>query len=140
MEATTAAGPAPKAERTDRPAPVARSPRFAMEHEGKQTPNLRFPGHLLQKDAGEPDRFLGQIPPALVDARRVIPADPESGVDRFEHRVEPLRQLAFLRNFELDAPVRIFVWARTRRWPIAAGETRKAWAMRLHPNPERSGA
>src|SRR5215472_3981630 len=86
--------------------PSARTPpRLAVEHESQQTSNLRFRWHQVQKDTAEPDRFLRQVPPALVDARHVIPADAETGINSFEHRVEPLWQLTLLRNLELDAPI-----------------------------------
>src|SRR5262249_1926705 len=86
--------------------PSARPPpRLAVEHESQQTSNLRFRGHLLQEDTAEPDRFLRQAPPSLVDARHVIPADAETGINSFEYSVEALRQLPLLGNLELDAPI-----------------------------------
>src|SRR5215469_12566942 len=86
--------------------PSARPPpRLAVEHESQQTSNLRFRGHLLQEDTADPDRFLRQVPPSLVDARHVIPADAETCINSFKHSVEPLRQLTLLRNLELDAPI-----------------------------------
>ena len=85
--------------------PPRRSAGFAVEHQSQQTANLGFPGHELQKDPCEPDRLLGQIPSALVNARHVIPADSEGGINSFQHGVEPLRQFTLLRDFELNAAV-----------------------------------
>jgi hypothetical protein len=60
--------------------PAVRPSSLAVEHQSQQAPNLRLPGHELQKDPREPDRLLGQIPAALVNAGHVIPADPEGGI------------------------------------------------------------
>src|SRR5215469_15145813 len=39
----------------------------------------------------------------LVGTGHVVPADSKRSIDRLQHRLEPLRQIAFLRNFKLDA-------------------------------------
>jgi len=54
------------------------------------------------------------------------PADSEGSVDSFQHGIEPLRQIALLRNFKLDTTIADFVFARKSRWPIVFGGTRKA--------------
>ena len=74
-----------------------------MEHKSQQTPNFCFSRHQLQKNAGEPERLLGQVTATLVDAGHIIPSNPKSGVNSFEDCVEPLRQLARLRDLELNA-------------------------------------
>jgi hypothetical protein len=71
-----------------------------MEHESQQTVNLCFLGHQLQKHSCKPDRLLGEIASALVHTGHVIPANAEGGVNRFQHRVQPLRQFTLLRNFK----------------------------------------
>ncbi len=76
-----------------------------MEHEGQQPPNFCFTGHELQKDSREPDRLFGEVPAALVGARHIVPPDAKGGVNRFKHRVEPLRQFMLLRDFELNTAV-----------------------------------
>src|ERR1700734_2870948 len=72
------------------PSPAGRPPCFAVEHESQQSLDFCFSGHQLEKDASQPDRFLGKFPAALVSAGHVIPANPEGGIDRFQHGVEPL--------------------------------------------------
>jgi hypothetical protein len=105
MAETTAESPARREEYSGRPAPPRQSSRFAVEHESQQPSNFRFSGHELPKDPSEPDRFLGKLTTALVDACHIVPADPESSVDCFKHRVEPLRQVTLLRSFELNTAV-----------------------------------
>ena len=83
--------------------PSRSAARFTIQHEGQQALNFGFAGHQLQKHAREPHRFLGQIAPALVGPRHVVPAEPESGVDRFEHGVKALRQITLWRDFERNA-------------------------------------
>jgi hypothetical protein len=52
--------------------------------------NFAFAGHELQKDPREPNAFLGEVAPALVATRHVVPTDPEHGVNRFQHGLEAL--------------------------------------------------
>ena len=106
-----------------------------MKDESQETLNLGFAGHELQKDPREPDGFFGQIAPALVGARHVVPADPEGGVNRFQHGVKALRQFTLLRDFERNTTAADFVFARNRRCPIVFGAIRKDWAMRAASRP-----
>ena len=70
---------------------------------------------------------------ARVRAARIGPPFREGGIDRLQHRAQPLAQVgAIIGNaLERDAGLSWILasWARTRRWPIVAGETRKAEAI-----------
>jgi len=80
--------------------PARGTPRFTVQHESQQTLNLGVARHQLQKNASEPDPFLSQIAPALVHACKVIPADAEGGVNRFQHSLQPLGQITLPRDFK----------------------------------------
>src|SRR5262249_56152620 len=106
-----------------------------MKDESQETLNLGFAGHELQKDPREPDGFFGQIAPALVGARHVVPADPEGGVNRFQHGVKALRQFTLLGDFERNTTAADFVFARNRRCPIAFPSITTHSALRPTPRP-----
>src|SRR6266566_1426958 len=63
---------------------------------------------IWQKNPRKPDGFLCQIAATRDNAKHVVPANSEGSVDSFQHGIEPLRQIALLRNFKLDTS-RIFV-------------------------------
>ncbi len=88
--------------------PACRAPCFTVQHKSQQALNLSLAGHELQKNPRKPDGFLCQIAATRVNAKHVVPADSEGSVDSFQHGIEPLRQIALLRNFKLDTTIADF--------------------------------
>ena len=115
---------------------AGRPARLGVQHQREEAERL---GRLRQQagdEAREVDRLAGQVAAGGVGAVGVGPALGEGGVDRLEHRVEPRRRARPARGWRRGCrPARILVLARTRRLAIAAGETRKAEAMRPASRP-----
>jgi hypothetical protein len=108
-----------------------------VQHESQQALDLGFARHQLQKHPRKPDRFIGQIAAALVGTDHVVPANSKRSIDRLKHRLEPLRQIPFLRNFELDATTADFCLRAQQALPHRFRCDRRRQARRAH-SPERN--
>jgi len=97
-----------------------------VQHKSQQALNLSLAGHKLQKNPRKPDGFLCQIAATRVNAKHVVPANSEGSVDSFQHGIEPLRQIALLRNFKLDTTIADFCLRAKEPLAIVFGGTRKA--------------
>src|SRR5215471_18145180 len=67
--------------------------------------DLGFSGHELQKNPSQPGGFLGQVTATLVNTKQVVPADSKGGVNRLQHSIKPLRQIAPFWNFKRNGVV-----------------------------------
>ena len=65
--------------------------RVAKEHERQEPANFRFIRQPIDDDPSEPDGFLCEVRPGLIDTCDLIAAEAVCGVDRFENGVETLR-------------------------------------------------
>src|SRR5262249_59312915 len=79
--------------------------RSAVEHQRQQAERFGLAGQEGGDEPTEPDRFVGEPPPAWVSARDVVPATAEGGVDRFEDGLDPRWKLPRVAHLEPDARV-----------------------------------
>ena len=73
------------------------APRFGVEHQREQPERLGLVRHQRHHEPPEPDRLLAEIAAARFGAGGIGPAFGEGGVDRLQHRVEPLAQIGCAR-------------------------------------------
>ena len=74
-----------------------------VQHQRQQAERLALIGQQRGEQPPQPDRLVGQVAPPCIGAFGIGPALGIGGIDRIEHRIEPLAQLSALGDVEGNA-------------------------------------